>query len=457
MPPPTSPRLRVIAINRAGAYAALSLALGCGDAARTPADTADADSGDTAVIADTAIDDSAVDSGVTEIIPDTVATDSAAVDGASEVEVVMCGSIACDDPPPQGCSPDRLALWSHAAEGVCDVDAGGFPLCTYPVSDTRCIEGEACRVEGDDAICAAPRTTCEVALGRTATWVSAARLPADESEACCFDFDGDGRIDNGLGDLAAAIAPLFGTSAQAFIDGFIQRGLNAYLLQYRRLDGIASDADVGVDVLLGFDADGDYANNLLGNERFAVRTASYDGPRPQASFAAASFSAFVLRARSAELDLPMPLSDEPFAPKLRDVRFDARATIGDNGRGLEFGPVAEDVLGARFGALFPLTEVYRAVNTFARGSCGCFDLGRVVDLVVESGGRWECSAVGTSACNPEDPNESVCIDLAAYCGAALLLLQPDVADSISIGLWLRGLSAGLDGFVDAGGNPPTCP
>ncbi len=376
---------------------------------------------------------------------------------ASEVaDGVMCGSIACDDPPPSGCSPDRLATWTFGAEAACELDAGGFPLCRYPLSDARCAEGDACRVEEERAICAAPRTTCEVALGRIGTWISVARVPADESEACCFDFDGDGQIDNGLADLAAALQPLFAAGAQAFVDAFIQRGLNAYLLQYRRLDGIASDSDVGVDVLLGLDVDGNHADNLLGNERFAVRMASYDGPAPRSTFGTAAFSGFVLRARSANLAFPLPLADAPFAAALGDVRLDARVTFGDNGRGLTLDAVGADVHGARFGALFPVSEVYRAVNAFARGSCACLDLAGS-DLVVASGGGWQCASPGSSACNPEDPDESQCIDLATYCGAALLLLRPDVADSISIGLWIQGLSAGFSGFVDAHGDVPECP
>jgi len=431
--------------------------VGCGGSGDLPVDTA----ADTTVPPDTSPAQDTDDTSAAEVVPETIDT-AAGPDTSAEVtpdtahEVTVCGSVACDAPPSPGCSPDRLAAWTYGDDAACNVDGNGFPLCSYPVSDTRCGEGEACRVDGDGPLCAPPRTTCEVALSRLGTWISAAHLPASDGEACCFDFDGDGEVDNGLADLAQALAPLFDANAQDFIDAFIQRGLNAYLLQYRRLDGIASDADVGVDLLLGFDEDGNYADNLLGTERFAVRTASYDGPSPRSSFNSASFMAFVLRARSSSLAFPLPLTDAPLNAGLGDVRIDARATIGDNGRGLALGAVADDVLGARFGALFPLSEVYRAINAFARESCACLDLAGG-ELVVSNGGGWQCRTAGSSACNPGDPDEAACIDLASYCGAVLVLLKPDVADSISIGLWIQGVSAGFGGFVDAAGEQPLCP
>src|SRR5262249_19693631 len=148
----------------------------------------------------------------------------------------------------------------------------------------------------------------------------------------------------------------------------------------------------------------------------------------------------------------LPLTDDFFAAAVRDVRLDAAVVLGGNGRGLELRAVAPDTRGARFGALFPIAEVYRAVNAFASGSCPCLDLGGG-DLVTQGPDGWRCNAAVTAACSPDDPDESLCIDLASYCGAALLLLHPDVGDAYSVGLWIEGVSAGLDGFVTADGSP----
>lgn len=386
--------------------------------------------------------------------PDT--TPDIAGDTASDTlgpDVVMCGSEACVDRPTAGCSPDKLSRWSYRADPICQDDAGGFPMCVWPLSDDRCVEGEACRVENGGAICAPPRDTCEVALSRFGTWISAARLPTGADDACCFDYDGDGTVDNGLAELAQSIAGIFDSNPQGFIDAFILRGLNAYLLQYTGLDSVFDDAGLRVDVLVGYDKDGDPGDNLLGTERFLVRTGSYDGPSPVGTLASAVIDDGVLTGRSATMRFPMPLTADLFVAEVRDVRLEGQVFLGGNGRGLSLEGSGG---GARFGALFPLAEVYRAVNAFARDTCACVDTGGA-DLVSNASGTWQCHAADSAACNPADPEESLCIDLAGYCSAALLLLRPDVGDAFSVGLWLEGASAGFDGFVGPDDQPPVCP
>ncbi len=422
------------------------LALGlfaCGDDA-APADTTGPDLPET------------VDTTPDTAIEATAETETAVDVPPSETgEVDLCGGITCTDIPAAECSPDRLSVWAFGQAGTCEVDDEGFSLCRYPVNETRCSEGQACIVGAQGPACGTPVETCDVALSRAATWISAVRIPtAADASQCCFDFDGDGDIDNGLADLVATLSPLFDANPQNFVDKFIARGLNAYLLQYRGLDDLANDANIGIDMLIGFDADGDYNDNLAGTEQFKVRAPSYAGATPKSTFSTASTSNFVLRARSPEMGFLMPLALDPFVAAVRDVRLDARVILGDNGRGLTLGAVGQDI-GARFGALFPLSEVFRAINTYVKDACGCLDLAGL-DLITAQGGGWQCESAGSSACNPEDDDESICIDLAGYCSAAVLLVSPDVGDSISLGFWIQGLSAGLDGFVDANDQALVC-
>jgi hypothetical protein len=163
-----------------------------------------------------------------------------------------------------------------------------------------------------------------------------------------------------------------------------------------------------------------------------------------------------LRARGAAMELLLPLTTEFFGLRVTELRLDGRVALGDNGRGPSLTPLAADVHGARLGALVPISEIYRAVNAFATDACACLDIGGQ-SLVVQSAGGWQCNRAGTSACDSGDPDESICIDLATYCSAALLLVSPDVADSISIGLWVHGVSATLQGFVGADGAGLECP
>jgi len=380
---------------------------------------------------------------------------SEVADTSADTDPVLCGSITCNEPPAPECTPDLAARRTYGAVGTCEFDAGGWPLCRYPVNDTRCAEGESCRMEGGTPRCGPPRTTCEVALAKTASWVSAARLPSGPEDACCFDFDGDGVVDNGMAELAAAVAPLYDADVQEFVDAFIQRGLNAFLLQYRGLDNSANDNSVDVDVLIGLDPDGIYENNLLGTQDFKVRGQSYEGPTPRSTFPEANIVNGRLSASGDSMSLLMPLTEDLFAAGLRDVRFEASVTLGDNGRGLTVGPVGADVHGARLGALFPLSELYRAVNEFASKSCPCLDLGGG-DLVSPTADGWRCNNVVSAACSLDDPDESMCASLASYCGAALILLKPDVGDAFSIGIWLEAVSANLDGFVATDGSPLRC-
>lgn len=427
---------------RASVIISLGL-LACGDDA-APADTASPDLPDTVdtTQAETAIEATAEAETTADVPP------------SETGEVDLCGGITCDDIPSAECSPDRTSVWAFGQAGSCEVDADGFSLCRYPINETRCTGEQACIVGPTGPACATPVETCDVALSPAATWISAVRIPTPDTTPCCFDFDGDGDIDNGLADLVATMSPLFDANPQNFVDKFIARGLNAYLLQYRGLDDLANDASIGIDMLIGFDADGDYNDNLGGTEQFKVRAPSFAGATPKSSFATASTSNFVLRARSPNMGFLMPLAVDPFAAAVRDVRLDARVILGDNGRGLTLGAVGQD-LGARFGALFPLSEVFRAINTYVKDACGCLDLAGL-DLITEQGGGWQCESAGSSACNPEDDDESICIDLAGYCSAAVLLVTPDVGDSISLGFWLQGLSAGLDGFVDANDQALVC-
>lgn len=420
-------------------------------------------SGDTVFVPGDATLDGAADSVADAIANDTGAPDASDGTGATDSapdtlgpDVVMCGSEACVDRPAPGCSPDKLSRWSYTADPFCQDDAGGFPMCVWPLTDARCLEGEACRVEGDSALCAAPRDTCEVALSRFGTWISAARLPSGDDDACCFDFDGDGTVDNGLAELAQSVAGLFDSDPQAFIDAFVERALNAYLLQYTGLDSVFDDAGLRVDVLVGYDKDGDPTDNRLGTERFLVRTGSYDGPNPVGTLASSVIADGVLSGRSATMRFPMPLTADLFIAEVRDVRLEGQVYLGANGRGLTLEGTGAGGHGARFGALFPLAEVYRAVNAFAHDTCTCLDTAGA-DLVSNADGFWQCHAADSAACNPADPDEARCIDLAAYCSAAILLLRPDVGDAFSVGLWLEGVSAGFDGFVTGDDAPPECP
>jgi len=414
-------------------------------------------------------DDAAKDA-VADTTPDTVADTTPGTETGTSVEDVpidtapdtapdtsaLCGSIMCDEPPAAECSEDRLAKLTYRSPGSCEQDASGFPLCRYPVQEQRCAEGESCRLVNDVPQCGPPRNTCEVPLSRAGSFISAAHLPAGPEDACCFDYDGDGSVDNGLAELASSVAPLFDASVQEFIDAFIRRGLNAYLLQYWGLDSPIEDDVVGLDMLLGLDPDGVYEDNLLGTERFQVRSASYDGPTPRSRFATASIHGGHLVASSPGMGFIMPLTDDYFPAALQDVRFDAHVSLGDNGRGLNIGAMSPDTYGARFGALFPLSEVFRAVNAFAAGSCPCLDTSGQ-DLVFQGPDGWQCRQGNSTACSPDDPDESTCIDLNGFCGAVILLLRPDIGDSFSVGIWIQGVSASFEGLVDADGSAPECP
>lgn len=433
--------MRVIAVISS----ALALAIAaCGDDGAASAAPDTTTPGDTTAPPDTTAAGDSAGPEVTEV-----------ADIGADPDVVVCGSITCNEPPAPECTPDLSARRTYGAVGACEFDDGGWPLCRYPVSDTRCPMGEACRMEGGTPRCGPPRNTCEVALAKTASWVSAARLPSGPDDACCFDYDGDGAVDNGMAELAAAVAPLYDADVQEFVDAFIQRGLNAFLLQYRGLDDATNDNSVDIDVLIGLDPDGVYDNNLLGTQAFKVRGQSYDGPTPRSTFPEATITNGRLSASGDAMSLLMPLTDDLFAAGLRDVRFEATVTPGANGQGLSIGPVGADVHGARLGALFPLSELYRAVNEFASKSCPCLDLGGN-DLLSQNADGWQCNDAVSAACSLDDPDESMCASLASYCGAALILLKPDVGDAFSIGIWLEAVSADLDGFVATDGSTLRC-
>lgn len=360
-----------------------------------------------------------------------------------------CDALTCDTPPEDRCADDRQSVELYR-EGRCEEDEKQRAQCIYEPTISTCTGNEVC-VKRDGAFsCAVPEQTCEVLLSEHATWIASLTLP-NRSEPCCFDFDGDNQVDNGLREILR----LMEANPQGFLDEFTARGRNSFILEYEGLADLSQPQQISANLLIGFQRHGPPEGLLDKLEPFEIRDSGYDGPQPLSRFDEVTIEDGRLIAHAERLDFPLAVTENtPFFAQLEDVRLEAEVQAGPGGRGLRLGG-KEGEPGARFGALMPRSEVIRAVNAFVDEQCGCLDI-HGPSLITPDGDDYTCQRALSSACSKSDTNENTCIELANHCWIGVPLLQPDVGEYVSLGVWIQGGPADLQGFVDTKDKQLTC-
>jgi hypothetical protein len=276
--------------------------------------------------------------------------------------------------------------------------------------------------------------------------------------ACCFDFNGDGAMDNVLGEFAASTESLVGeVGATNFImDEMILGGEYAPIIEYVGLDSVTDDGSITLHTYLGLDSDGDLADNLAGTGEFGVKAKGLgaNGATPQATLKgrieAGTLSVKGTGTRVLVPVLPVIWVELP----LDEVHIEAPVTIGANGLGLATGA-------GKLGGIISLESFAGAMNEHFDEHCDCLAVEEPLAAVEE--GKLVFTQVPNEfvTCDEEDDTELACYYANKYMAMLSPFLKPDVDwnedgvdEALSIGFSFHMVSTHIAGI--SGGCVPHC-
>jgi hypothetical protein len=278
------------------------------------------------------------------------------------------------------------------------------------------------------------------------------QVPAD---ACCFDFTGDGQVDNKFGQLERAAAQLVATDVNMLYAEAIASGALLRLVTVEGLDDLENDDDVRVSLLEGRDADGDPSNNAAGVGAFEARASSFgEAGRAVSRFPEASVTSgqLVAKPSTVRVSLPIVMGTTLDVP-LVEARLEGPVLLGPDGKGLAIGGAAGE--GAKLGGVIRRRDLAEALNAAIR-KCGCleFDAGKDAIRVTNTSGL-KCEAPQIDTCTEQDG--AFCDGIGSFCALTLSMYAADVdldgdgskssvEDGISFGARLTTTSATVSGI-----------
>lgn len=350
---------------------------------------------------------------------------------------------SCPDPDP--CAPG----------GTCD-DTGGIVTCVcQPEYTGDLCESCAPGFVDHDGVCEQAANCQEYPFEHVAYMHQIAFAPADPP--CCHDLTGDGEPDNAFG----AVVDLLGSldiDANAALQQQIENGDICRLFEFRALDSAVDDAEMSLVFFGCDDLDGDYADNLSGQEPFSVPADWFEpdgaggcSPFPLAPFDSAEVTGGVLQAQASELfGLPLPIPADQGAI----ASFFAQAVVADADL-QEDGNGAAAVAGRLSGGI-PLAEWFGAYNAFTQANCDCLQLDGPLfswEIDPDEGFVVSCADSSFSVCS-DVGTEGTCQQMATFCayggvftGIADLDLDGDgINDAMSFAVQFESVPAVAQGI-----------
>ncbi|MGM0574371.1 MAG: hypothetical protein ACQEXJ_01375 [Myxococcota bacterium] len=376
---------------------------------------------------------------------DTNGTPDVGPDVEEDVDTDPCDPNPCTAPPADGCNADESAILTYDAEGTCTPDGDSYS-CDYGETSTDCEGTTVCTVSGGTPECVEPQGP-PTEFAAESAFVSSLSFPA-EGEECCFDFDDDGEVDNGIGGLLDSLAPLVGEDldVNGLLAEQIEEGTIAILFEGA---GYADDPmDFFMNGYFGT-ALTDWTANSAGEGEFEVDPASFDASgAPLISFPAQDDGG-VLTTEESVFALSIPISDFGFTLNLtiQNAIIEGDVSVAGNG-GLE-------VSNGKLGGLVPMSQLAAALNDVADG-CTCLNIdGPAFELAAED--KLGCTAAAKAAtpeCEAADGD--ICTGIGDNLGiacTAIGVLKPDIdtddtgkADHFSVGLQFEAVAATLVGL-----------
>lgn len=422
-----------------------------------------------AVACDSGGDDNKADADVI-INPDTVGdttgdtgpdattdTDATAdTDATVDTEVVVvdpCDPNPCKNPPATACNTAGTATVTYKAEGTCTAN-GTAAACAYAEdvttpcgTDMKCAQGKCVEVV----------TEITYTFDEAASYITKLGIADD---TCCFDFNDDGKMDNGLAALLGLLGQFLGdTDVNALLQEQIDSGTITLLLENKGLTDAANQA-TGLS-LNGFfgTAETETAVNVAGNGTFlASRSSFIEGTQTPLISMAAKIAAGTLTAGPALFQLTIPLgslldgADTSLDLTIQNTQVMADVVVGANGKGLT-------MTNGKLGGVVPVEQFAVALNQLT-ADCTCLGAGGDIIQVVTTDPKklkLGCTAAfnaATPTCVEADG--SICTALgdnkSLVCPAlGILPFDQDAdgdgqKDSISVGITLEGVSGTISGL-----------
>lgn len=383
----------------------------------------------------------------------------------------------CTHPPAKGCD-DMGMVVTYAATGTCtDANHDGTAECDYAPTETACTDNKVCA--GGE--CVAGADACDYTFDAKASFVTSIKLGNKDGQpdACCFDFNGDGKVDNKLGSILKSFASLF--DVDKTITDQIAAGKLILLLETKDLGAdIVNDTDLALYGFYGEDAREGTHDNTDGMGHFKSYKASFQPgtQQPLIAFENATIATSVLKAGPSLFQLSIPIVGAQLDIKVSETKIEADAIDGPNAEGgLALGQTG---LGAKLGGVIAKTDLVSALNAYI-ATCECVNFqvcagtkkACETDAECTTGAKkcvttaadhiligtdGLCNEAATDTCGTDD---AACAQIPGFCSVVLAALSPDVdldgdgtKDGISVGVWVKATSATIDGVVDMSGEPP---
>jgi hypothetical protein len=185
---------------------------------------------------------------------------------------------------------------------------------------------------------------------------------------CCFDYTGNGQIDNRVGTQVIGLANNLGfADVNAAIARAVGTGELVYLITYANWENETQDLNIDMKMLTGTDTDLDYLDNLQGTGSFFVSPDSFEPHGdPKWRFANARVFASKLSATGGRLNITFPGLVDDVDLLLENVRIEADVVPGAS---LEAGGRVA-LINGRMGGALVRDRFYDSLNVVAR-NCGC--------------------------------------------------------------------------------------
>ncbi len=390
-------------------------------------------------------------------VDDAVQPDIAAETTPELVEEVRdpCAEVSCETPPSTACNGDRSGWTAWSDTGTCAAGA-----CSYSSTEGECAVGESFCTLGE---CMTHEAFC--VLDDSRRWSYVTKLAGGNqsdpdangvvTDACCFDFDGDGDIDNRLGEIFWQNRALLG-DIKAVAATNIARGLLSIVFEVRGLEDATEPLNAPVVDVIGASGSGLPSGTELGMGTTGIKSRTFleDSGLPRGFFTGSIVDG-LLEADGGQALVPTGgtnvqslLGDQDLVMYHLKVR--GRVAIGPNGHGLTMSGEGDDP-GLRYAGLMPARSFYELMNATVETECQCALYEPGVPAIDPTTGI--CNTPISAEC---DGGEPYCNALTGpLCSAFMSLFAPDIdsegdgqLDSLSVGFWVEATSVDIG---DCGG------
>lgn len=338
---------------------------------------------------------------------------------------------ATPDTTPDPDMPDECNLTCESPAPTCDGDVIKTTTSTLNAETCMCDEveadGEDCSASGQACVNGACETvgpppvtapSCSDAnppercgqMPDAATWATSSvvsKLEISGDNSCCFDYNGDGDPDNGLGDLLGSVGPDILVDANSGIADAIASGDIALVLEHIGLTELA-DGEFAIGFLLGEPATPGAAPLPEGGGEYLVNPASFvTGTSFPQAVAGARLEGATVTAGPGDINLQISLLGIQLnltitAAQITATADVANSAIGDKGVKLDAG---------KLGGIIRIVDLFEAINDFSDTNCSC--LGLEGDLVTgytqDSIGNPMCATDAVGTCDDMVDNQGICI------------------------------------------------